>query len=227
MRYLLILATLPVLFSFTFSPMQQTIKIHEDQKFVRFLVENTSSETIPVIFKVLTREQNLDGSEKNNETTDLSIFPPQMILASGQKKAVRVTYKGELTFSKEKAFRVIAQQVPVDLKSKQKSAGIKMLLKFQNALYVQNKEYRSHLAIESFKVDGRKMKLVIRNSGNSHQYLQNLKIKFKKNKEVIELDSKELSKLDGQNILADSSREYEFTAVKGLTQEHKGLITFD
>lgn len=207
--------------------MQQTIKLHEGQKFIRFLVENTSSETIPVVFRVLTREQSMDGSEKNNETSDISIFPPQMLLGPGQEKAVRVTYKGDSNFSKEKSFRVIAQQVPVELKENKKSAGIKMLLKFQNALYVQSKEYKSKLSVSEFKLTGKKLKVVITNSGKVHQYLHHLNISFKKGEKVIGVNQEELKKLEGHNILAETSREFTFNAPKGLTGDYKGLITFD
>ncbi len=190
------------------------------------MVENPGSETIPVIFKVLTRVQKSDGSEDNKETSDIAVFPPQMLLGSGQKKAVRVTYRGDTNFTQEKAYRVIAQQVPVNLKS-EKSAGIKMLLKFQNALYVQNKDYKSNVAISSFKNTKDKLRVTIFNSGTKHQYLHNLSIKFTKGKEVLKVDADELKKLEGQNILAQSKREYEFKSVKGLTPEHKGVITFD
>ena len=199
------------------------------------MVENPGSETIPVVFKVITRVQNPDGSEKNEATQDLSIFPPQMMLGSGQKKAVRVTYKGDTNFNKEKAYRVIAQQVPVNLKDK-KDTGIKMLLKFQNALYVKNKKGQSKLNITSFQKKKGKIFVEVTNSGDIHQYLHNVKIEFIKKakdkkgelkEQSLEVNEDELKKLEGQNILAQSKRVFEFNTLKGLTEDFQGVIKFD
>jgi len=207
--------------------MQQTIRLYKNEEFIRYTVENSSSETIPLIFKVLTREQSPEGVEKNEDTKDVTIFPPQMLLKSGQKKAVRVTYKGNRNFGKEKAFRVIAQQVPVNLKSEEKNTGIKMLLKFQNALYVQNKSHQSKVFVESFELIDDKLKVVISNTGKVHQYLYNVQLKFKKGNKQVLLDKENLKKLEGQNILAESKRIYVFEKIKELTAEFIGTITFD
>lgn len=226
MRYLLLLAALPVLFSFTFSPMQQTIRLYDGEKFARFMVENSSGETIPVIFKILTRKQNRDGSESNKETNELSIFPPQMLLAGGQKKAVRVSYKGPVKFDQEKSYRVIAQQVPVNLDPSDKNAGIKMLLKFQNALYVEDKKYKSDLKITQFKEKKNKLLVTVSNEGAKHQYLHDVKIFFVKDKKKVAVAQKDLEKLEGQNILAKSTRTFEFSMVKSLEKDFVGHITF-
>ncbi len=206
--------------------MQQTIKLHKEENFARFMVENQGSETIPIVFKVKTREQKDDGSEVNLDTTDITVFPPQMLLPGGQKKAIRVNYKGIQKLSKEQAYRVIAQQVPVNLKE-DKESGIKMLLKFQNVLYVQDKDYQSNLVLTKFTSSKKGVEVEVRNSGEAHQYLHQVAITFRKGKKTLTPSKKELEELEGQNILAQSTRIFKFDKIKGLDESFVGQIKFE
>lgn len=207
--------------------MQQTIELHKGQKFARYLIENSSAETIPVIFRAVTRVQKSDGTEVNDETKEIQVFPPQMLLASGQKKSVRVTFKGNDKFSQEKSYRIIAQQVPVNLSTDKKKTGIKMLLKFQNALYIRNEDYKSQLKISEYEIKNNKLHVFVTNSGKAHQYLYNVNIKFKEGKKSIDIPKEELEKLEGQNILANTTRHFIFNPVLGLKNNWEGQITFD
>lgn len=206
--------------------MQQTIELHKEESFARFMVENQGSETIPIVFNVKTREQKEDGSEVNLDTKDITVFPPQMLLPGGQKKAIRVNYKGIKKLSKELAYRVIAQQVPVNLKE-DKETGIKMLLKFQNVLYVKDNDYQSNLVLTKFTSTNKGVDVEVRNSGKGHQYLHQVAITFRKGKKTLSPSKKELDQLEGQNILAQSTRVFHFDEIKGLDENFVGQIKFE
>ena len=60
-----------------------------------------------------------------------------MIIPPKEKRAVRVSYSGPGNLTKEKAYRVIAEQLPVKVDDKTKRrSGIQMLMKYLAALYV-------------------------------------------------------------------------------------------
>lgn len=224
----LLLFALPFLFSFNFSPMTQTISLDNNQTSTQYLIENNSKNTIPVTVKVVGRIQKEDGKEDLPQTKLIQVFPPQLIIPPGEKKTIRVNWLGSKEIKSEEAFRIIAEQVPLDIdkKNAKNSGGIKMLLRYMNALYVTPKDAKSNLSIKAYGQKN-KLRVYIQNTGNSHQYLKNVRIKFIDKKKEYSIPAKELSKLDGQNILARTIRYFEFSKLNSLPKNLKGIIEFD
>lgn len=224
MLRLIIIAILPFLFSFSFTPMTKTLNIDKADK-TQFQIQNTSNKPIPVVLKVLSRIQKSDGSEKLPQTRDFQIIPPQVIVPPKDKRSIRLSYKGNKELDREASYRVVAEQVPLNVGEKKKS-GIEMLLKYQAALYVAKDEFQSKLDINKFEV-GQKLKVYIKNSGRAHQYLRNVQIAFLKDENKISVSKKDVESLEGQNILAGVERVFEFSVPKGLTQSYKALLKYD
>mgnify|MGYP001223441176 CR=1 FL=1 len=218
------LLILPFLFSFSFSPMTETLDVSETDK-VTFQIDNPTQKPIPVLITVKERVQLLDGKEKLPDTSLIEAFPPQVIVPPKDKRSIKIKWKGKKELKGEKSFRVIAEQVPLNLDENKKS-GIQMLLKYQAALYVDNGKSKSNLEIKSFK-QAKVLKVTISNKGNKHQYLKNVKIFFEKKDKRLELAMRELKQLEGQNILANSTRVFEFAPLKDLDASYKGHLSFD
>lgn len=195
------------LFGFTFNPMSQSLRLEEGKKSAQFMLVNNSSENMAIDLSVKSRQMNEKGEETLKETDELSIFPPQLIIPAQEKRTIRVNWNGPKDIKVEKAFRVIAEQLPlkVDEKTK-KQSGIQMLMKYMAAFYVTPKEAESNLKIESTQLDGKNLSIVIENKGNKHQILTSPIIKIGSGEKEVTLKGKELSKLSGQNVLAQSRR---------------------
>jgi fimbrial chaperone protein len=208
--------------------MTQTIRLGQKQKTTQFQIENTTKDTIPVTAAAFARIQNADGTESLPRTKDIRVFPPQLIIPPGEKRTIRIDWTGENKIEKEQAYRIVVEQIPVELEQEKGkgASGIKMLLKYQGALYVTPEKMFSDLKVKKF-VLGKKLQVHIRNEGNAHQYLQNLRIKFVHNKKEIIIPEKELKVLNGQNILAETTRIFEFDVPKGLDEKFIGSIAFD
>lgn len=219
---------LPFLYSFNFSPMTQTIKLDSGNSATTYQIENNTNQTIPVTIKAVERIQKIDGKESLPPTNQISVFPPQLIIPSGEKKTIRVDWKGKKKFKVEKSFRIIAEQVPLDLENKKQSnsGGIKMLLKYMNALYVNPGNTESKLRIQDYKIKD-KLEVIISNDGSKHQYLKGVKITFKDGDKKIQVAASELKVLDGQNILAKTQRLFSFKRPKGIKANLKASISFE
>lgn len=191
--------------------MTQTISVSKGQKSAQYQIENTSKSIIPVTVKVFKRIQNQDGTEKLPKTTLIRVFPPQLIISPGERKTIRVDWLGKSDLNEEQAFRVVAEQVPLKLNKKKgkDKGGIKMLLKYVNALYVNPKDTEANLHVISYTVTD-KLRVFIRNNGNKHKYLKNIKLSFKSKDKIYKVSKLELKKLDGQNILAKTTRYFDF-----------------
>lgn len=225
-RSLLLLASYLLCSGFTLSPMSQSINLADKQKQAQFFVENNSNEPMPILINVYKRVQKIDGKEDMPETSDLQVFPPQLIVPSKQKRAIRVTWKGEAT-SKELAYRLVAEQLPLDVsKTKKKASGIKMLLKYVAALYVDPGDTKANLQVVSVKNDNKNLLVTIKNKGNHHAPLINPTLTIK-GKEDIKLTNDQLKGLAGENILGETTRLFNIPTHPKVISGSKGIISLD
>ncbi len=228
MRYGILLA-LPLLFSFTFSPMTETIQLGKGKNSVQFQIHNNTDKTIPISIKAVQRIQNIDGKEELPQTEDIKIFPPQLIVPKGEKRSIRVDWISKKKPTMEQSYRIIAEQVPLDIDKKNDGikGGIKMLMRFMSALYVDPGNTKSHLNIVKLESIAGKLKIHLKNSGSKHQYLKNVKIKISNGKTTIKLKKKDVEKLEGHNVLAGKTRIFEFSVDQKLNDNFEGTISVD
>lgn len=213
MNRFLILLALPALVAFTFNPMSQSIDLGENQKSAQFFIENETDEKMAIELTVKERRMDEFGKETLPDTSEVTVFPPQMIIPAKEKRTIRVNWLGSKDIKSERSFRVIAEQLPlkVDPKTKKKS-GIQMLMKYMAALYITPKDAESKVKILSIQQEGENLKVHLENSGNKHQILTRPTITFEKGKK--KLGPEELTGMTGENILAGSKRNFIIKKVK-------------
>ncbi len=80
-----------------------------------FRVHNNQSDEIAVRLRMFSRGLEIDGSERREDINDeFTVFPQQMVLAPGQTQVIRVQWNGETSVERERAFRLLVEQVPVE-----------------------------------------------------------------------------------------------------------------
>lgn len=218
----------PFLFSFTFAPMSQTIELSDDRQAVQFFLENDGRASMAVELTVKERSMDQVGSETLKATQEVKVFPPQVIIPAGEKRAIRVSYSGKKDLQIEKSYRVIAEQLPlnVDAQTKEK-AGIQMLMKYVAALYVAPANTKSELKILSHSSNGKEIKLLIENSGGRHQLLNAPVLKYSEKDKKQEIKSQDLQGLAGENVLAGTKREFVIKSTKSLPVDAKLELKFN
>lgn len=198
-------------FAFKYTPMSLTLENKNGQNAALVYLENDSNAPIAIQLTVTKRIMKIDGSEDQpEELNDIDVYPNQMIIQPFEKKSVKVSYKGSEFDGPEKAFRIIAEQLPIDLEknNKKKKGNVKILLRYVGALYVDNGKTESKIELKSFTATEKILKLNLENTGTKHQVLGNLKLQFIKGKNKIELASNELKNFSGENILPKMEREF-------------------
>lgn len=138
-------------YAFSFQPSVVEFTLADAQLSKIFTVDNTGSTKVGVQISAHSRIQDENGKENLPATAHFSIFPKQLILAPGESKTVRVTYVGPKSVAKEAAYRVIAEQLPLDLKAMEPAQGtrLKFLIKYQTSVYVVPAGAKSKIVIES------------------------------------------------------------------------------
>jgi fimbrial chaperone protein len=228
MNRIILLLFLSLFMGFKFHPMSQSIELSEKQKAVQFWLENDSDEKLGIELTVKERIMDQNGVETLPDAKDIVVFPPQVIIPPKDKRAVRVSYSGSGELKNEKAYRVIAEQLPVkvDEKTKRRS-GIQMLMKYLAALYVTPKDAESKIAVDGVKSEGKNILITISNKGNKHQILAKPVLTLKSNDTKHVLKEKELQGFAGENVLADSVRTFTVPSTLKLSNDTSATLKFE
>ena len=209
-----LIAALPV-WSFSFTPMTTTIRPSGSEAIMTFKVTNESDQQIAVAVRVATRFIATDGTEKNEPVDGKTflVFPARIVLKPNSSQSVKVQYRGSPSLQSEAAYRVIAEQLPVDF-SKSNTSGVNILLTYVAALYVSPKNVEAKLVMSAAagteKNGARGLMVTVKNVGTRHALLSNptLSVKAGSSAAAQEISGEALSAIDGQNILAQSERTF-------------------
>ncbi len=198
-------------------PMSYTIKSSDKSKTALFTVLNDSDSPIAIQLDMRVRKMKVDGSEEHPESDDFLIFPDQLVLGAKKRRVIKVKWlKGEVK-DIEKSYRLIAEQLPIDVtKKKAKQTDIKILLRYIAALYVEPEKGSSKLKVISSKTtkDLNRVVFYVENSGNIHQVL--LKPTLTITQEGKSFQVTNLEGIRGENILAMTKRYFSFIPPKGV-----------
>lgn len=218
-------------YAFKFSPMSTSIGTAPSKNSTLFYLENDSDQPIAVTASLLKREMNVEGVEANKKIDgELIVYPSQLIIPPNEKRSVKVTWMGKTPPTAELAYRLVAEQLPIELdKNKKQKASIKVLLRYVAALYVEAEDYSSEVTLKKLDVDEKNISFLISNSGKKHQVLANLTMKIVGKKDI-ELTSEELKGMTGENVLGSSERVFRFPKsgkFKDIQATDKVKISFD
>ncbi len=206
MNLLVVLLFLPILFSFKFNPMSQSIELDSGKKSIQFIAENETDEKMAIEFSVKERKMDSLGKEELPDTKSITIFPPQVIIPPKEKRTIRVNWNGPSDIKGELPFRVIAEQLPLDIEGKKRASGIQMLMRYMAALYVTPKNVESKLEPVIKSSTNNEFSILVKNTGNKHQVLVKPTLVINKNGKKWILKEKDLQGMQGENILPGSER---------------------
>ena len=218
-------------YAFKFSPMSTSVGVAPGKNSTLFYLENDSDKPIAITASLLKREMSIEGVEANKKIDgELMVYPSQLIIPPNEKRSVKVTWVGKTIPASELSYRLVAEQLPIELeKNKNEKASIKVLLRYVAALYVEAEDYKSEVNLKKISVDDKNVSFLMSNEGKKHQILANLKIKVSGKKDV-ELTPEDLKGMTGENILGNSERVFRFPKngkFKDIQSTDKVKISFD
>jgi len=214
--------------AFSFSPMTVSIGSSGASAVMTYKVTNDSDQQTAVSIKVTTRTIDETGKETNVPVDkEFLVFPARVVLKPRSSQNVKVQYRGNPAITSEAAYRVFAEQLPVDF-SKSTSSGVSILLTYVAALYVTPKNAAAKLVIDraiGSQKDGKQgINITVKNDGTQHALISNpvIRINQAAGLSALEFTGESASAIDGQNILAKSARTFFVpweAAVNGVAYE--------
>ncbi len=200
-----------------FSPFRAKFEPSGAESNQLFQVENNTSAPTAVQIRIADRRVDVDGGEtmRDNEK-DFAVYPAQMILPPQSTRSVRVQWIGDPNLKEERAYRIIAEQLPVNLsKETPKSSSVKILVSYHGALFVTPPGLSQNVTLDFFGItqepdQKRMLELVLHNRGTQHALLRDLKLTIKDDRgNVVTLaDEAALKGMTGESILAKQRRRF-------------------
>ncbi len=206
-----------------FSPIEMTFSPSGRESVRTFRLENDTSEPVAVEISVFVRGMAADGSDELEPSDDdFIIVPEQMVLDSGDVQWIRVQWIGNPNPDKEMAFRLVAEQLPIDIGDQPEVEGgvIRLLVRYLASVYVVPRGAEADVSVISSleatdSESGSKLLVDLKNTGTAHKILDEVHLTIKSliNQELttISLSAEELTELGGRNILAGATRRIELT----------------
>jgi P pilus assembly chaperone PapD len=201
--------------AFTFDPLSATFDAAGAGSVHSFRVRNEGATRIAVMVRVMTREYRDDGSELNEPAPEgyFVVFPSRFVMEGGENRMLKVQWKGGDPGQVERAFRIVAEQVPVSFEER-KGSGIHMLFKYMGALYVRPSSpspadigvvYATGAAVDG----ARGIYLRLRNSGGTHAAMTDFKLSLAtQSGRKLELPETAQEAVEGGNVLAGLERVF-------------------
>jgi fimbrial chaperone protein len=188
-----------------------------------FVVSNSQKEPIAVEVSVAKRSYTRTGVEElNTDQEELLAIPSQMIINPGDQQVVALRWVGSQELSRELPFRIIAENVPIEIstsnpQTKAKAAGqIRLVYRMVKSFYVRPENVSPLVSLKQVSVgqDKNKQPLLIlhmTNKGTQHQIIRKMQVSVtypsqkKQTYFTLDLSQKELD--GGVNLLAGEERD--------------------
>lgn len=220
----------PCFASFDMAPIIASVSPTGPGATASFTITNSSDSKTPIQVTIYRREPDIDGKEKYEDAKDsgemFQIFPAQLILNPKEKRTMRVTYVGEQKLTKELAFRIIAEEFPINVSDPKKVtnkavASIAVMTKYVGSLYVTPVGVQPELSITTTQTKGTSgtmMVLNMENKGTEHQLLKAAKytILTTSDGKTYPMPQESVSAIGNQNILAGHTRKFTIPWPKGI-----------
>lgn len=183
-----------------------------------FRLENTTAEPTAVEISAKTRKMERNGDDTLGDADDqFSIFPAQVVLQPGQVQTIRVQYKGPATLDSERAFRLIAEQLPIDVGQAPQNGGrMRLLVKYVASAYVVPANVKAILSVQDIKAvsdsKGQWLDVTVQNEGTTRKILRDARLIVGSTT----LEGAAVKGLAGENILAKTTRTFRIPAPASL-----------
>jgi fimbrial chaperone protein len=194
---------------FNVSPISAEIDVTKQRSHL-LTVTSQDKEAVPIKIKAVSWRLTSEGQDIREDTSDIILFPGQFVLRPDERRVVRVAARTKTKPDIEQTYRILIQQVPVELKAREGTAsGVRLLTSYATAFYVSPKNPRSevHLTAVDRASSGLVFKLV--NNGNAHTHLYQLILTFSQDGHTVSFDKdKHMPHFYNENLLARSERDF-------------------
>lgn len=206
--------------AFELIPMVQDFAPTGAQATQTFGVYNRDAEAVAVQISIVKRDVAFDGTETLTPAEeDFLVYPPQAVIAAGKVQLVQVRWLGNRAPTQELAYRIIAEQLPVNVAPRTEGLGgrVNMLLRYEGALYILPNGAVPDIRLEEVNrvetASGPKLAITLSNKGKAHGIVDEAVLTLRGRSvdgrsASIDLKDEALGELLGANVQAGNRRQF-------------------
>lgn len=207
--------------AFKLEPISRTFTPAGSGSTQSYQVINPSNERVAINISMVQRLVDKTGEESHLPAEDdFLVYPPQILLEPNAIQTVRVTWVGDPVPKQELAYRLIAEQLPINLdpNSAQKgvtAAGkIKVLMRYVGSVYIRPEQVKPEVifkGLEKIQANDGSSQLALNfyNQGTAHASLRKLQLSLTSlQNEVLQLTPEQMGLMRNATILAGKHRQF-------------------
>ncbi len=185
------------------------------------------------------RKISLEGQETTESADDdFLVYPSQIVLPPQGVQSVRVTWLGNPNPEKELAYRIIAEQLPINLNNPEESqaettsGGVKVMFRYMGSVYIRPKNAESKVVLNGIThekgTDGNdRLVITFDNQGTRRAVLSELNLNLTSQGSQLTLKPEQLEGVNNGVILAGNQRRFSMPWPQQLPiGEVTGTFTF-
>ncbi len=217
----MLLSAAPAL-SFQLEPISQTFAAQGSRSTRSYKVFNSKDEPIAVEISVMKREVDELGEEVLSPADDnFIVYPTQILMRSLETQTIRVTWVGDATPEAELSYRLIAEQLPIELNPnleqpsspQETTASVEVMMRYAGSLYVQPVNaipdvVLAEAALELDESGTPWLAVHIKNQGTARQIFEDPKLSLTAAGKTIILKNEVLGAIHSRTILAGGERRF-------------------
>ncbi|MHC5598257.1 MAG: fimbrial biogenesis chaperone [Nostoc sp.] len=184
-----------------------------------YQVVNDSNERLAVQVSIVQRQMDLAGKENYKPADeDFLVYPPQILLEPQKTQTVRVTWLGDPRPTKELAYRLIAEQLPINLEKPEANqtkptGAVKVVLRYLGSLYIRPVNVQPDVVLESAELQkgtnsANELAISFNNRGTARAILKKLKLHLTGQGKTVDLQPEQLKEINNAVILAGNKRRF-------------------
>jgi len=228
---LLALIAVASTYAFSFSPITKDLDPSGPGASTNFTAVNDTDETVALRISLWARSQDRSGKDELQAADgDFTVYPSRITLKPGESQRVRVRYQGGPVSGRERAYRIVAEQLPVVFGDTPQAGGLKILFRYVGSVYVHDGPAKSEVRLVSCEretgEEGDVLAISLENRGAGHAILTEPSLTLVADGIEIRLGPDALSGLSGSNVLAGSTLDFRFPWPRGLTGSPEGKLGF-
>lgn len=204
-----------------------------------YQVINDSAEQIAVELSMAERKISLEGQETTESADDdFLVYPSQIVLPPQGVQSVRVIWLGNPNPEKELAYRMIAEQLPINLNNPEESqaettsGAVKVMFRYMGSVYIRPKNAESKVVLNGIThekgTDGNdRLVITFDNQGTRRAVLSELNLNLTSQGSQLTLKPEQLEGVNNGVILAGNQRRFSMPWPQQLPiGEVTGTFTF-
>ncbi|MCL2220049.1 MAG: hypothetical protein FWC23_08150 [Chitinispirillia bacterium] len=202
--------------SFSIEPPMVILKTSMNETMAWIDVVHNGNRPIGVEVSVLERELDLEGGVKSvtglRPLQDFTVYPAQIILRPGERQRVQVAYRGKQKIAVDRAFTLLAREVPLPAVEEVEGVrvGVNLFLQYQSVLAFETGKAGSLTFVSSKDLGGGKVEVIVENKSQGRVSTEGLVLTVGRQK-IRDFTGK------GNSIMPGHQRRFTFEHPRALT----------